>query len=120
MQRPWNRWHVHEYSKQELRRLLARYFGRVEVLGMTAKLEMIKIELRRSNRVKWMMLPFTLPFIPNRLRVAGLSLVHRLRAKRPAEQRDFPFTSKDVVIASGANPSVNLVALASLAGQTPQ
>ena len=113
MQRPWNRWHVHEYGKGELRGLLGRYFENVEVLGMTGKPEMIGFELRRCRRVKWMMLPFTLPFIPDRLRVAALNAVHRIRRRSHTEHRDFPFTEKDVVIALNAAPSVNLVALAS-------
>jgi len=112
-QRPWNRWHVHEYGAGELGKMLSRHFDRVEVMGMTAKPEMIGIELRRCNRVKWMMLPFTLPFIPDQLRVAALNLVHRMRGRRTGEPRDYPFTADDVQIAPDAAPSVNLVAIAS-------
>jgi SAM-dependent methyltransferase len=113
LQRPWNRWHVREYGSRTLRRLLSSYFEEIEVLGMSGKPEMIEIELRRSNRVKWMMLPFTLPIMPDRWRVAALNAVHRIRGKRPREEHDFPFTPNDVIIASDALPSVNLVAIAS-------
>lgn len=112
-QRPWNRWHVHEYGRRELGKVLARHFGQVDVMGMTAKPEMIRVELRRCNRVKWMMLPFTLPFVPDRWRVAGLNLVHRLRGRRTGTPREYPFTVEDVKIASDAAPSINLVAIAS-------
>jgi SAM-dependent methyltransferase len=115
LQRPWNRWHVHEYGKRELAGTMARYFDRVDVLGMTAKAEMIDIELRRCNKVKWMTLPFTLPIMPDSWRVAALNAIHRLRGEgaRGGEPREYPFTVDDVRIAADAAPSVNLVALAS-------
>jgi SAM-dependent methyltransferase len=112
-QRPWNRWHVHEYDKRELGGVLAQHFDQVEVLGMTAKPEMIGFELRRCNRVKWLMLPFTLPFMPDRLRVACLNFVHRVRGRRTGQLREYPFGIDDVRIGANAAPSVNLVALAS-------
>ena len=115
LQRPWNRWHLHEYGKHELADAMSRYFDRVDVLGMTAKPEMIDIELRRCNKVKWMTLPFTLPIMPDRWRVAALNAIHRLRGEsaRTGEPREYPFTVDDVRIAADAAPSVNLVALAS-------
>jgi SAM-dependent methyltransferase len=115
LQRPWNRWHLHEYGNRELGRTLTRYFDRVEVLGMTGKPEMIEIELRRCSKVKWMTLPFTLPIMPDGWRVAALNAIHRARGEsaRTGAARDYPFTVDDVVIEAGAKPSVNLVALAS-------
>lgn len=116
-QRPWNRWHVHEYGKDELRDLMLRYFSQVDVLGMTAKPDIIDIELRRCRKVKWMTLPFTLPGLPDRWRIAGLNLIHHLRGERErartGELREYPFTVDDVEIAANAAPSVNLVAVAS-------
>ena len=112
-QKPWNRWHVHEYGKRGLEKMLRRLFGQVEVLGMTAKPEMIGYELRRCNRIKWILLPVTLPIIPDRLRVACLNLVHRLRGRRSGEAAEYPFGIDDVLIEKGAAPSVNLVAVAS-------
>lgn len=115
LQRPWNRWHVHEYGKRELAATVARHFDRVEVLGMTAKPEMIDIELQRCNKIKWMTLPFTLPVMPDRWRVAALNFVHRVRGEgaRTGAAHDYPFTADDVRIAADAAPSVNLVVLAS-------
>jgi SAM-dependent methyltransferase len=115
LQRPWNRWHLHEYGKRELASTLARHFEEVEVLEMTAKPEMIDIELRRCNRLRWMTLPVTLPIMPDSWRVAALNLIHRIRGEsaRTGEPREFPFSASDVRIAAHAAPSVNLVALAS-------
>lgn len=113
LQRPWNRWHVHEYSRGELERVLMRHFDRVEILGMTGKPETIGFELRRCNRIKWLMLPFTLPLVPDRLRVAGLNLVHRIRGSRRGIPKEYPFDVADIEISASASPSMNLVALAS-------
>jgi SAM-dependent methyltransferase len=112
-QRPWNRWHVREYGKRELARLLSQHFENVEVLGMTGKPEMIGFELRRCRRVKWLMLPFTLPIMPDSWRVACLNFVHRVRGRRTGQPTEYPFSIEDVRIAFDAAPSVNLVAVAS-------
>lgn len=115
LQRPWNRWHIHEYGKRELAATMARFFDRVDVLGMTAKPEMINIELRRCNKMKWMALPFTLPVMPDSWRVSALNFAHRVRGDgaRTGAVREYPFTADDVRIAADATPSVNLVVLAS-------
>jgi SAM-dependent methyltransferase len=114
LQRPWNRWHVHEYGAAELERLLARHFPRVEVMGMGGTPELIDIELRRARRVKWLTLPFTLPLMPDRWRVCALNLLHRLRGPGIATgaPREYPWTVSDVTIGKNASPSVNLVAVA--------
>lgn len=113
-QRPWNRWHLHEYSRAELERLLQREFADVQVLGMTGRPELLDIELRRCNRIKWLSLPFTLPFLPDALRIAALNLVHRVRGRGTgkAMTQPLPYTADDLSIRADAVPSVNLVALA--------
>jgi SAM-dependent methyltransferase len=114
-QRPWNRWHVHEYDRRGLRDVLARHFNDVQVLGMGGTPEVIGIELRRCRRIKWLSLPFTLPFLPDRWRVHALNAVHRVRGAeaRTGQARDYPFGVEDIRIAADARPSLNLVALAS-------
>jgi SAM-dependent methyltransferase len=114
-QRPWNRYHVHEYSGEGLKRTVSRHFDDLQVMEMSGTREMIDVELRRCARTKWLTLPFTVPFLPDALRVAALGLLHRLRpAKhRHDEPRAFPFTINDVHIGAGASPSLNLVAIAS-------
>ncbi|HJW46449.1 MAG TPA: class I SAM-dependent methyltransferase [Lysobacter sp.] len=114
-QRPWNRWHVREYGEGELSRLLSRHFEHVDVMGMTAKRELLDIELNRCRKVKWMSLPFTLPVMPDRWRIRALNAVHRLRGPGVAAgaAREYPFDVSDIRIEKGASPSVNLVAVAS-------
>jgi 2-polyprenyl-3-methyl-5-hydroxy-6-metoxy-1,4-benzoquinol methylase len=49
---PWNRFHVREFSPQELRELLETHFESVEVLGLTGDAEILSIERARLDRVK--------------------------------------------------------------------
>lgn len=115
-QRPWNRWHVHEYGARQLERVMRRHFAQVEVLGMGGRADMLDIELRRCRRLKWLSLPFTLPFLPDAWRVAALNLIHRVRGRgvgRAGGGGTPPrFGVEDVVIGASVAPSVNLVAIA--------
>lgn len=115
LQRPWNRWHLHEYSGAELGAKLREHFPRVEVLGMGGRRDVIEIELARYRKLKWMTLPFTLPLMPDAWRVAALNLIHRIRGtqSRGGQPRDYPYAVEDVTIAADISPSVNLVAVAS-------
>lgn len=116
-QRPWNCWHVTEYSGQRLRRELARHFDWIELLGMTGQPEVIDLELRRTRRARWLMLPATLPLYPDRYRVRLLKLIQRLRPARARPPGDCPppvydFDEGALDIAPGVSPSVNHVAVA--------
>lgn len=113
-QKPWNRWHLHEYSKAELVAKISPLFDSLEVMGMTARADMIDVEIRRCTKLKWLSLPFTFPGIPDRWRVAALNQVHRLRGSRGGEavESEFGFSVDDIHIGADASPSVNLVAIA--------
>ena len=114
-QKPWNEFHCTEYRPDELAALLGTRFTDVTVLGMTAPDHMIKHELRRYRRMRTLAYPFTFPGAPEWWRVFGLRLAKRLaRRERPRTSPGaFGFGPDDVIIASGAHPSVNIVALAS-------
>jgi SAM-dependent methyltransferase len=115
-QRPWNRWHLTEYSERTMGRTLAPHFSDVELLGMTGKQEVLELELRRTRRAKWLMLPATLPLIPDRWRIRLLEVVQRLREARGGgatdEPRDYDFDESALSIGPDAWPSVNIVAVA--------
>lgn len=117
-QRPWNEFHVTEYAPDELRARLATQFGAVELFGMTAGPSVLRAELQRYRRTRLLTYPVTFPGIPDRLRLAGVRLVKRLIGGRSAGstqstgRRDFGFGPGDVVVAPGARPSVNVVAVA--------
>jgi SAM-dependent methyltransferase len=115
-QRPWNRWHLTEYSERTLGRALTPHFSQVELLGMTGSKDVLEIELRRTRRAKWLMLPATLPLLPDRWRIRLLEHVHRLREARadesPQEPRDYDFDESALRIGPDVWPSVNIVAVA--------
>src|SRR3989344_9311544 len=95
---------------------LSRHFSQVEMLGMTARKDMINVEIRRCTKIKWLPLPFTLPIVPENLRIAALNAIHRVRgmgAGHGGELREYPYKIDDVVISADASPSVNLIAIAS-------
>lgn len=115
-QKPWNRWHLHEYGKQELTDVISPMFDSLEVLGMTARPDMIEVEIRRCTKLKWLSLPFTFPGIPDRLRVVALNAIHRVRGAgaRGGDpvSTDYGYSIEDVRVGTDASPSVNLVAIA--------
>lgn len=115
MQKPWNRWHVREFGLEDLKKVLSESFASVEMMRMGGETEVLRIELRRTRRAKWVSLPFTLPFIPEPLRKWALRQLQRVGNRgsaTTAEQRSFPFDQSSLVISPDASPSVNLIAVA--------
>jgi SAM-dependent methyltransferase len=88
-QRPWNRYHVREYTADELRRQLERHFAQVTVWGVRASPEIEGVELaryaraQRIARVDPLGLRYRLP------RRADAWVRQRLRKPRPASRTDF-------------------------------
>jgi SAM-dependent methyltransferase len=117
-QRPWNEFHVTEYAPEALGSLLATRFADVELFGMTAGPTVLRAELERYRRTRLLTYPVTFPGLPDRARLAGVRLVKRLLGGRSAGttrasgRREFGFGPGDVVVAPGARPSVNIVAVA--------
>ena len=118
-QRPWNRWHLREYSAASLVAIVAPVLDVEATLRMGAPRDIADIELRRYRWTKWMTLPVTLPFLPESLRRGGLDLLHRLKGQGKAVQaevgeprRDFGFDESAITIASDAPHSLNLVLVA--------
>lgn len=113
-QKPWNRWHLKEYDAGSLGRAVKRYFPSAEMLHMSGRRDVIDIELQRCNRLKWLALPFTLPFIPDPARVAMLNAVHavRDRKKEPARTLQFDFDESAITIGPALTPSLNLIVVA--------
>lgn len=115
LQKPWNRWHLKEYDSAGLRRRIERHFPAVKALNMSGRRDVIEIELRRCNRLKWLALPFTLPFIPDRARITMLNAVHAVRdsGAKPARVLQFDFDESAISIGEGLSPSLNLIMVAS-------
>lgn len=116
LQKPWNFWHVQEYSARSLDKLIRRYFKNVDVLKMGGTREIIDIEIKRVNKNKWLTLPLTLPFVPDTIRRKGLRLIKILIGEN--EERDMEkswiswMNISDFSISPSENPSINLVVVA--------
>lgn len=118
-QKPWNRWHLREYSAQALARLVRRVFDVERSLRMGAPWSIAGVELRRYRLVKWLTLPVTLPFVPEALRRLGLDLIHSLRpqpksvaADTPEVRPDYGFDETAILIGENPPHSMNLVVVA--------
>lgn len=114
-QRPWNRWHVNEYSSTSLASTLLRFFSQVEILHMSGRRDIIQAELRRYRKLKWCTIPFTLPFMPRGFRILLLNMLHILKRKCKGSEAA-PANADETAIYIGPNlrPSVNLVVVARL------
>lgn len=113
LQRPWNRWHVKEYSADSLAAAMRRTFEDVQIQSMSGRPDVINVELRRCRKLKWLALPFTLPFIPDALRISSLNFVHSLRGRPETKSTPLEFDFDESVIKIGPDlqPSLNLVAV---------
>lgn len=116
-QRPWNRFHVREFSAQQLRRKLVNRFTHIELLSMSGTPLALAPELRRTRLLRWVTLPFTFPLAPESWRQWGLNLLHRLHGRETAGPEQDPTTGfgiseEDIHIGSGVKPSVNIIAVA--------
>jgi len=118
-QRPWNRWHLREYSAEDLVGVVAPVLDVESVLRMGATRDVAEIELHRYRWTKWVTLPVTLPFFPDSFRRRGLDLLHRLKGQGKAVQAEageprmeFDFDESAITIAADAPHSLNLVLVA--------
>jgi SAM-dependent methyltransferase len=80
-QRPWNRFHVREYSQDEMANILRPYFATVEVAGMTARADLLDMELARDRKARWLTYPVTFPGVPERVRTSGLDAIKALQRR---------------------------------------
>lgn len=115
-QKPWNLWHIREYSSDALQHILSSRFMDVEVLKMGGRKDVLDIELRRTRRLMWSTLPFTLPFVPEFIRRSALRLLKMLAFREKSygagEAKVFDFDERDITIAPDVDPSTNLIAVA--------
>jgi SAM-dependent methyltransferase len=112
-QRPFNVFHVEEWSPDEMEQLLAPVFDKTNVFGMTAPDDVVKIELIRCRKTRVLTYPFTFPGAPEWWRSRGLKLMKGMSARSgtgasgPAKRFDFDLS--DIRIASDVSPSVNII-----------
>ena len=114
LQRPWNLYHLKEYSNTQFAALFASRFADVEVMQMSGSRNVIDIELKRTAMVRWLTLPFTFPLAPEWLRSSGLALMKRVQAKsgpKSAPAGPFDFDESNLHIGKDLAPSLNLIAV---------
>lgn len=114
-QKPWNMWHLREYTKTQLHDTLTKYFSDVQVKQIGGQQDVLKMELNRTKKLKWVLLPFTLPFIPEALRRVSLRLIKHLRYNLSSVSSDaiVPGFDESVLhISDYEKFSVDLIAIA--------
>ena len=121
-QRPWNRYHVHEYSQAEMAEELRPFFDAVEVAGMSAGPELLHLETDRYRKLKWLTYPVTFPGVPERIRTGALRQLQRLERSRPKALSDagsttatlesFDVDPTQVDVFTTDSPSLNVVGIA--------
>lgn len=110
-QRPWNRWHLREYSEEGLTRLMEERFQIERSLHMGACPDVANVEVKRYRILKWLTLPVTFPGVPEKWRRFGLDLIHRIRPQRmkTAAPVEPDFGVEDIVISPRVENSLNLI-----------
>jgi SAM-dependent methyltransferase len=79
-QRPWNRFHLREYTSSEFEEVVRTVFETVDLYGTGGPTETFDQELRRTARLRLATLPFTFPGCPEGWRQFGLGAMTRARA----------------------------------------
>jgi ubiquinone/menaquinone biosynthesis C-methylase UbiE len=82
-QKPWNMWHLREYTQDQLKDTLTTHFFNVNVQQMGGRQDVLETELSRIRKLKWVLLPFTLPFIPEFIRRNSLGFIKYLNYNLP-------------------------------------
>lgn len=119
-QKPWNRWHLREYSMAQLADKVRKHFQLTSELRMGARWDIAATEISRYTRTKWLTLPATLPIIPEPMRRGLLDLIHAIIAKinpgrlssSGATQVDYGFDDTDFIISADPPNAMNLVVMA--------
>lgn len=115
-QKPWNRWHLREYSQEMLVTLISRHFAIRRNLKMGAEWGVAATEMVRYRKTKWLCLPVTLPFIPESVRRFSLDLIHRitgmLKSPSNALHKEYGFDESAFIISDKPPNPMNLIIVA--------
>lgn len=112
-QKPWNQFHTREYNMTELNGVVSNYFDKFDCYYMSAREDLIDMEIKRTKKLRILSLPFTLFFIPEKMRIFFISLYKKLVRKKTSNGRDvFDFSINDIYITKDNNKSINLILVA--------
>ncbi|EAR07397.1 class I SAM-dependent methyltransferase [Reinekea blandensis] len=116
IQQPWNRWHLVEYSLDELKALAGKQFKIAKATRMGAIPEIANVELNRCKKIKWVTLILTLKIYPTRVRVAFLNALHNIISLLPKKKKHLNietplYTSDGIKLGVPSKESINLVVI---------
>lgn len=86
-QKPWNMWHLREYAQDQLKDTLANRFSNVNVQQIGGRQDVLETEINRIRKLRWVLLPFTLPFIPESVRKNSLGFIKQLNYNLPKRSK---------------------------------
>jgi len=96
-QRPWNRFHVREYSANSLKDLLGNMFSDVKIWGICGNDEIQKIEIERVKQILRInsLDPFNLRrLIPESLKPKAISLLKKMARRNQESENNRTFLDK--------------------------
>ena len=113
-QRPWNRWHLREYSKNQIVELVSKCFDINLLLKMGALPHVAAVEINRYMLLKWLTFPFTFPGSPEKWRQFGLNLIHRIKPQHHETKTNFDpeFGIESIILEPEVDNSLNLIVVA--------
>lgn len=120
-QRPWNVYHLTEYSPDSFASLMTNFFPATELYGMSGRKEVIDIERKRTRLLRLATYPFTFPYCPESYREMMLRFLKACsgllsRSKRAGQAKEvstkaYGFDVADIVIEKNADASINIVSV---------
>lgn len=112
-QKPWNYEHVTEFSEANFESALRQKFDEFEIFKMSGAPDVIRIEIERTQKLRRLLLPATLPIIPDLFRVWILKMAQSLKKNEsPPVNVEPGFDLSDIHIAKEATPSLNFISVA--------
>jgi 2-polyprenyl-3-methyl-5-hydroxy-6-metoxy-1,4-benzoquinol methylase len=126
IQKPWNIFHLKEYTPKSLENLLKKHFSKVEILKIGSESDLVLTEISRTKKQKIITLPSTLSLYPNALRVFLLNFQKKLfdlvKKYRPSNNESTSdgktdhnfasgYSSKDIIIKKETDLSTDLFAV---------
>jgi 2-polyprenyl-3-methyl-5-hydroxy-6-metoxy-1,4-benzoquinol methylase len=114
-QKPWNQFHIREYSMLALKDIVSKYFENYDGYHMSARADLIDMEIKRTKKLRMLSFPFTLFFIPEKIRIFIISFYKRLTRKNISNEgakTEFNFDLNDIYIRKENTKSINLILVA--------
>lgn len=120
-QRPWNIYHIYEYSPESFIKAVSPVFPETTLYGMSGKPGVIDIEIKRTDQLRLATYIFTFPFCPEwyrqltlkMLKFAGKTVASLFskNTKGSEIEQNFNFDIHDITIEKNIGNSVNIVSI---------